>query len=138
MIRRPPRSTRTYTLFPYATPFRSARPDQSPRPPSKCDRCRRPAFRCCTGGKRRLRREWRNRRAGSGSRTRPRSAAEAQSQTHACPNHFIQETQNKFPQNAGKSPRPLTRRDRKSVVQGKSESGRAALGGRRLIKKKKK
>src|SRR3546814_16231693 len=26
MIRRPPRSTRTDTLFPYTTPFRSARP----------------------------------------------------------------------------------------------------------------
>src|SRR3546814_12744902 len=29
MIRRPPRSTRTYTLFPYTTLFRSARPVQS-------------------------------------------------------------------------------------------------------------
>src|SRR3546814_12721733 len=28
MIRRPPRSTRTATLFPYATPFRSAAPLQ--------------------------------------------------------------------------------------------------------------
>src|SRR3546814_14393996 len=31
MIRRPPRSTRTDTLFPYTTLFRSARDDVSPR-----------------------------------------------------------------------------------------------------------
>src|SRR3546814_11593739 len=30
MIRRPPRSTRTDTLFPYTTLFRSARPGQTP------------------------------------------------------------------------------------------------------------
>src|SRR3546814_4243762 len=30
MIRRPPRSTRTDTLFPYTTLFRSARPDRNP------------------------------------------------------------------------------------------------------------
>src|SRR3546814_4165277 len=36
MIPRPPRSTRTDTLFPYTTLFRSPRPggDQSPEPPS--------------------------------------------------------------------------------------------------------
>src|SRR3546814_2527587 len=32
MIRRPPRSTRTDTLFPYPTPFRSAGAAQRPRP----------------------------------------------------------------------------------------------------------
>src|SRR3546814_10041412 len=31
MIRRPPRSKRTDTLFPYTTLFRSQRPDQPPR-----------------------------------------------------------------------------------------------------------
>src|SRR3546814_5579971 len=31
MIRRPPRSTRTDTLFPYTTLFRSPRSDRSPR-----------------------------------------------------------------------------------------------------------
>src|SRR3546814_11450448 len=31
MIRRPPRSTRTDTLFPYTTLFRSARPSAKPR-----------------------------------------------------------------------------------------------------------
>src|SRR3546814_2408640 len=32
MIRRPPRSTRTDTLFPYTTLFRSGREDDRPRP----------------------------------------------------------------------------------------------------------
>src|SRR3546814_8769143 len=35
MIRRPPRSTRTYTLFPYTTLFRSV----SPRPPKRRSIC---------------------------------------------------------------------------------------------------
>src|SRR3546814_3640453 len=33
MIRRPPRSTRTDTLFPYTTLFRSPNPDQTPTEP---------------------------------------------------------------------------------------------------------
>src|SRR3546814_6842792 len=42
MIRRPPRSTRTYTLFPYTTPFRSPRPCRpaAPNGPSRCRRGR--------------------------------------------------------------------------------------------------
>src|SRR3546814_1676757 len=32
MIPRPPRSTRTYTLFPYTTLFRSSRPEHHRRP----------------------------------------------------------------------------------------------------------
>src|SRR3546814_2952118 len=35
MIRRPPRSTRTDTLFPYTTLFRSARHDAAPRAPRR-------------------------------------------------------------------------------------------------------
>src|SRR3546814_1780951 len=35
VIRRPPRSTRTDTLFPYTTLFRSHRRDRWPRPPFK-------------------------------------------------------------------------------------------------------
>src|SRR3546814_6979123 len=40
MIRRPPRSTRTDTLFPYTTLFRSLRPRarQGPHPDWTCDR----------------------------------------------------------------------------------------------------
>src|SRR3546814_1229788 len=36
MIRRPPRSTRTDTLFPYTTLFRSTWGSTSPRRPSRC------------------------------------------------------------------------------------------------------
>src|SRR3546814_4064918 len=36
VIRRPPRSTRTDTLFPYTTLFRSRRPAHSPWPPPGC------------------------------------------------------------------------------------------------------
>src|SRR3546814_1188320 len=39
MIRRPPRSTRTDTLFPYTTLFRSS---QCPRGARQCDRSKRP------------------------------------------------------------------------------------------------
>src|SRR3546814_5653215 len=35
MIRRPPRSTRTDTLFPYTTLFRSAEEDRPPDPPER-------------------------------------------------------------------------------------------------------
>src|SRR3546814_6666170 len=39
MIRRPPRSTRTYTLFPYPTLFRSLRPKLSPSTDSYVFKC---------------------------------------------------------------------------------------------------
>src|SRR3546814_10243962 len=45
MIRRPPRSTRIYTLFPYTTLFRS--PSRAPSRPGRSPR------NCCTGGPRR-------------------------------------------------------------------------------------
>src|SRR3546814_11914402 len=40
MIRRPPRSTRTDTLFPYTTLFRSGRPSRSPIGRGACGLCR--------------------------------------------------------------------------------------------------
>src|SRR3546814_8153486 len=40
MIRRPPRSTRTDTLFPYTTLFRSSPPSRSPRSGAACWRSR--------------------------------------------------------------------------------------------------
>src|SRR3546814_11079280 len=43
MIRRPPRSTRTDTLFPYTTLFRSRRPDRPSAAPRGSTRRRRPA-----------------------------------------------------------------------------------------------
>src|SRR3546814_12071711 len=48
MIRRPPRSTRTDTLFPYTTLFRSCRAEPRPcRRPHRC-RCARSRFRPAT------------------------------------------------------------------------------------------
>src|SRR3546814_6426856 len=41
MIRQPPRSTRTDTLFPYPTLFRSARKTRLARPARRCSRARR-------------------------------------------------------------------------------------------------
>src|SRR3546814_1484372 len=43
MIRRQPRSTRTDTLFPYTTLFRSDDPRLGAQPPAAADRQRRPA-----------------------------------------------------------------------------------------------
>src|SRR3546814_5419221 len=43
MIRRPPRSTRTDTLFPYTTLFRSGGPLPPPPPPLPVRRCPHPA-----------------------------------------------------------------------------------------------
>src|SRR3546814_1926181 len=62
MIRRPPRSTRTDTLFPYTTLFRSCRPDRSRYdPPSRARFCR---YR---------RRRARRRRTAGGADRQPRS-----------------------------------------------------------------
>src|SRR3546814_1648857 len=45
MIRRPPRSTRTYTLFPYTTLFRSRQPLRPDTPPPRRVRQSRPRAR---------------------------------------------------------------------------------------------
>src|SRR3546814_18801241 len=53
MIRRPPSSTRTDTLFPYTTLFRSTRAREGERCPeqgSRRARCTRPASAGCRGG----------------------------------------------------------------------------------------
>src|SRR3546814_20809892 len=107
MIRRPPRSTRTVTRFPYATLFRSR-----PRRRRRAQRHRAQGTRGealqagLDGTAQRLLVE--------GSRQcdlhRPLLAAQHQVEPHA---------------------------DRKSVVSGKSVSVRVDLGGRRLSKKKK-
>src|SRR3546814_9399961 len=49
MIRRPPRSTRTDTLFPYTTLFRSRSWSWSLRRSDRCKACRRSARRRCRG-----------------------------------------------------------------------------------------
>src|SRR3546814_1970066 len=51
MIRRPPRSTRTDTLFPYTTLFRSTRPVPQDHPLERLEgHCRRRYRRCCQAG----------------------------------------------------------------------------------------
>src|SRR3546814_18499396 len=133
MIRRPPRSTRTDTLFPYTALFRSCRISGEARG---------------TAGDRRqsiqdeglsLRQACRDRAQG-----RPRSRHRLllfRQQGRIVPRMP--------PQRRGgehQAVRPHLRRiladgeraDRKSVVEGKSVAVRVALGGRRIIKKKKK
>src|SRR3546814_16244921 len=108
MVRRPPRSTRTDTLFPYTTLFRSParRRGVGPR---VAERPR--AFRGAAG-------------CGDGDdlpcrlqRLGPRSARDA----------VVADRRQRHPQ---------PHRDRKSVVWGKSVSERVDTGGRRTIKKK--
>src|SRR3546814_20995777 len=112
MIRRPPRSTRTYTPFPYTTRFRSLceptlpekdhaaipLPHVHPRPQHG----------------RRPRPVARHRHAGRRSRQADRRGGQ-----------FVYAI------------RPRPRAARKSVVEGKSVSVRVDLGGLRLITKKK-
>src|SRR3546814_2988370 len=50
MIRRPPRSTRTDTLFPYTTLFRSREGERCPEQGSRRARRTRPASAGCRGG----------------------------------------------------------------------------------------
>src|SRR3546814_13307857 len=110
MIRRPPRSTRTDTLFPYTTLFRSFRSD-----PGLCRRSGEQYFarRC----------HWRN-GGGFGSRQRhsrvrrERSCGSFSDTENCRKNHWLG--------------------DRKSVVEGKSVSVRVDLGGRGIFKKKNK
>src|SRR3546814_17562142 len=114
MIRRPPRSTRTDTLVPYTTLFRSTRrhryrndgaePVARPAVPG-------PAF----DGRRRL--PYRAVSQGRLCRAQPEAAARIADRGQAV---------------------PLRALDRKSVVSGKSVSVRVDLGGRGIIKKKKK
>src|SRR3546814_18345243 len=114
MIRRPPRSTRTDTLFPYTTLFRSDRmgaPRGGGRPQTAGRRARtdRAGLHPCAhrGGRSALPSEFgpRHTRRNGGRRDRRRAGGTARS------------------------------RDRKSVVEGKSVSVRVDLGGRRLIQK---
>src|SRR3546814_14257556 len=111
MIRRPLRATRTDTLFPYTTLFRSARVASAcgqcgtrPRrhPPGKGSRHRNRANKAF----RPARREPSNCHQGAGPPPCP-------TETSACANV-----------------------DRKSVVEGKRVSVRVDPGGRRIIKKK--
>src|SRR3546814_20192738 len=116
MIRRPPRSTRTDTLFPYTTLFRSRR---------RHDGCR-----CHGAGAAAVGQPWpegadRARRRG---RAAERELFDARSAGHAVPAAVGRALLTKVSARA--------RRDRKRVVTRKSVAVRVNLGGLRLIKKK--
>src|SRR3546814_14576685 len=112
MIRRPPRSTRTDTLFPYTTLFRSRPADRSGR-----------AWRA--GG--RLRRD------GSGlSRIADGDLQHPRAEGVPVGAHGVLRGAD-----GDRDRRQSDPRDRKSVVEGKSVSVRVERGGRRIIKKKK-
>src|SRR3546814_19980363 len=100
MIRRPPRSTGTDTLFPYTTLFRAASPAAFPDIPT------------------------------AGIRGLP-----ARIRRHACAAAPAARRDTR-PDGSWRS--GTVAADRKSVVEGKSVSVRVDLGGRRIIKKKKK
>src|SRR3546814_16259551 len=120
MIRRPPRSTRTDTLFPYTTLFRSARRGK-PFRPSSDRRTASPSFMA-------------ERARSMGARVRMSSASAMRSSAAS---------------GAGRSSRCSTEprlvmatgwwtRDRKRVGEGEGVEVRVELGGRGIIKKKKK
>src|SRR3546814_14767361 len=136
MIRRPPRSTRTDTLFPYTTLFRSS---VRTRQPGRVRRGEpgvfRPGSGVCLPAARAaslFRGALRRRSAAPGLRARPalraagrrrRPGAAARTRSRARPGR-------RLPAGRGQ--------DRKSVVEGKRVSGRGGLGGGRILKKKKK
>src|SRR3546814_13034057 len=117
MIRRPPRSTRTDTLFPYTTLFRSRRDSLRPDPPSGHRYSRRRTHRDC----RPERRSHQGRSRTAASRSRDRRPARPRPRR-----------------------RNWCRRSRdgraggNNVVEGKSVSVRVGRGGGRIINKNKK
>src|SRR3546814_13740785 len=124
MIRRPPRSTRTDTLFPYTTLFRS--------PELAAD-----ALLCVRGCDRRRARRPRRPRDHS---DREQPARPRRRHPFPAPRIGLVDRRRAFPADPLwiDEPRPRARHppDRKSVVSGKSVSVRVDLGGRRIIKKK--
>src|SRR3546814_18965075 len=138
MIRRPPRSTRTYTLFPYTTLFRSIRR----RRPALWSRCRDPLRHQLQPPAGQL--LFPHRRIGRGQDV---AAQDALSGAAAEPRHRPPVRRGSG-RNAAppptRLPPPHRRRlpglppDRKSAVSGKSVSVRVVLGGCGTIKKKKK
>src|SRR3546814_13533025 len=108
MIRRSPRSTRTDTLFPYTTLFRSDRR----RAASLFRRRLYP----CAGRRDHARRPC----------VLHQSRGEGAAEDRPCPAAALH----------GSRRAARTARDRKRVVEGKSVSVRVDLGGRRIIKKK--
>src|SRR3546814_13122760 len=108
MIRRPPRSTRTDTLFPYTTLFRSAS----------------------------YRRHTRFHVAPRRSHSRPIRVYRDDARGD-CPRETTQTLAPTVENQSDRIRKPaLGRPDRKSVVEGKSVAVRVDLGGRRIINKK--
>src|SRR3546814_12984326 len=126
MIRRPPRSTRTDTLFPYTTLFRSTE--------GACpEHWRRYGIRIL--GHSGTKRQW---KLGEGNAAH--SCSHRHRQQILTPAHCWHERQGE-----GRCPQPpplISRhyksglRDCKSVVSGKTVQERVDLGGRRIMKKK--
>src|SRR3546814_17037219 len=130
MIRRPPRSTRTDTLFPYTTLFRSSDSHwpHAPRPhrtrlPWRCGRLRQNRPQC-----------WGFLQYEGRAAPHEDAAAAAEAQN---PRKRLRWALQEFHHSVI---RDQTRglHDRKSVVWGKSVSARLTLGGARNFKKKKK
>src|SRR3546814_14250777 len=122
MIRRPPRSTRTDTLFPYTTLFRSCQTSGT-------------AAHCHESGPRTIPRG-RELGPGAASTTRCFLSVSPLYQHSVCGPltfHLSQQNATKMSRSTG-----TRSKDRKSVVQGKSESVSVELGGRLIIKKKNK
>src|SRR3546814_21176207 len=129
MIRRPPRSTRTDTLFPYTTLFRSRFPGvrQPPHAPAawRCD------VRLCPNAC------WQGKQAAehpvcalaSGGATRRTGVLCGR----GCRSSAAKETIPFLPET---KPADNGQQDRKCVVEGKSVSGSVDLGRRRLLQKK--
>src|SRR3546814_1293712 len=80
MIRRPPRSTRTDTLFPYTTPFRSPR---TPAPDRRCAPRRERPRRALQSAPRHFR------YIGSSRKTRPSRSEEHTSETPVTNAHLV-------------------------------------------------
>src|SRR3546814_14282911 len=119
MIRRPPRSTRTDTLFPYTTLFRSERRLLA----RSCadDRWRRPAP--CKGP------------AGGLEGLETRTAARRRPPHDLKRPHPYRHGGGSRPRGGGHEPR-LTLLNRQSAVQGKSVSESVDIGRRRVLQKK--
>src|SRR3546814_15599077 len=129
MIRRPPRSTRTDTLFPYTTLFRSRQRAEDARRSRLLDRSGFALLLSAAFDPQQV------------ARIEQKRAGEAQEEVGPAYGRAAKIAEMKC-EKAGHSSVPSPLRagqlvDRKSVVQAKSVSVRVDLGCRRLIKKKK-
>src|SRR3546814_17510008 len=123
MIRRPPRSTRTDTLFPYTTLFRSAAARMRPLLSAEGEDGAAPGLEAVLGGD-----------ADPERVVALRLQRDAQAVRHAAVRVLVRQAEHPDPalEAAG-----LQDEDRQSVGEGKRVSVRVDLGGRRIDKKKK-